>query len=68
MFKYVFFAAFLALGAAKPLVYEYPVAAAYTAPVAAYTAPVYSAYSSAYTAPYYSAYTYASPYSAYYFR
>ncbi|XP_028167244.1 neuropeptide-like 4 [Ostrinia furnacalis] len=67
MFKYVLFAALLAFAAAKPLVVEYPVAAAYTAPVAAaytaaYTAPVaYSAYS-----PYaYSAYTYASPYSYY---
>ncbi|CAH2039665.1 unnamed protein product, partial [Iphiclides podalirius] len=66
MFKYMLFAALLAFAAAKPLVYEYPVAA-YTAPVAAaYTAPVaYSAYS-AYTAPVaYSAYTYASPYTYY---
>lgn len=60
------FAALLAFAVAKPLVYEYPVAAAYTAPVAAaYTAPVaYSAYSYPYA---YSAYTYGSPYS-YYFR
>ncbi|KAI5645429.1 hypothetical protein NE865_02516 [Phthorimaea operculella] len=65
MFKYVvLLAAFLAFAAAKPLVYEYPVAAAYTAPVAAaYTAPVaytYSGYS-----PYYAAYSYASPYAYY---
>lgn len=63
------FAALLAFASAKPLVYEYPVAAAYTAPVAAYTAPVaYSAYG-AYAAPVasYSAYSYASPY-AYYLR
>ncbi|CAG5025749.1 unnamed protein product [Parnassius apollo] len=69
MFKFVLFAALVAFAAAKPLVFEYPVAAAYTAPVAAaYTAPVaYSAYST-YTAPVaYSAYTYASPY-AYYVR
>ncbi|CAH2244345.1 jg25297 [Pararge aegeria aegeria] len=79
MFKLFVFACFLALATAKPLVslaytspvaYTAPVAAAYTAPVAysAYTAPV-AAYS-AYTAPLaaYSAYSYASPYSAYYFR
>ncbi|XP_047993440.1 cuticle protein 12.5-like [Leguminivora glycinivorella] len=68
MFKYVLFAALLAFASAKPLVYEYPIA--YTAPAvaAAYTAPVYSAYSSAYTAPYYSPYAYAAPYSAYYYR
>ncbi|RVE44672.1 hypothetical protein evm_010691 [Chilo suppressalis] len=68
MFKYVILAALLAFAAAKPLVVEYPVAAAYTAPVAAaYTAPVaYSAYSYAPVA-YSSSYTYASPY-AYYVR
>ncbi|CAH2039654.1 unnamed protein product, partial [Iphiclides podalirius] len=62
---------FLALAAAKPGVL--PVA--YTAPLAAYTAPVAAAYTapvaySAYTAPVaaYSAYTYASPYAAYYYR
>ncbi|KAL0871998.1 hypothetical protein ABMA27_004438 [Loxostege sticticalis] len=66
MFKYVLFAALLAFAAAKPLVVEYPVAAAYTAPVAAaYTAPVaYSAYP-AYSPYAYSAYTYASPYTYY---
>ncbi|KAL0822591.1 hypothetical protein ABMA28_004629 [Loxostege sticticalis] len=66
MFKYVIFAALLAFAAAKPLVVEYPVAAAYTAPVAAaYTAPVaYSAYP-AYSPYAYSAYTYASPYTYY---
>lgn len=65
----VLFAALLAFASAKPkpLVLEYPVAAAYTAPVAAaYTAPVaYSAYSAYdYTLPY-SAYSYAAPYTYY---
>ncbi|CAH2244346.1 jg25298 [Pararge aegeria aegeria] len=71
MFKLFFFACFLAFAAAKPAVF--PVA--YTAPLAAYTAPVAAAYTaplaySAYSAPVaaYSPYTYASPYSAYYFR
>ncbi|KAG6442282.1 hypothetical protein O3G_MSEX002222 [Manduca sexta] len=66
MFKLLIFAALLAFAVAKPLVVSYSAPyAAYTAPVAAaYTAPVaYSAYS-AYS-PYYSAYTYAAPYSYY---
>ena len=65
----VLFAALLAFASAKPkpLVLEYPVAAAYTAPVAAaYTAPVaYSAYSAYDYALPYSAYSYAAPYTYY---
>ncbi|KPJ16805.1 hypothetical protein RR48_13661 [Papilio machaon] len=67
MFKLLLFVALLAFATAKPLVYSYtaPVAA-YTAPVAAaYTAPLaYSAYS-AYSPVAYSAYTYGSPYAYY---
>ncbi|OWR51082.1 neuropeptide precursor 4C [Danaus plexippus plexippus] len=65
MFKLLIFVALLAFATAKPLVYTAPIAAAYTAPLAAYSAPVaYSAYS-AYSPVAYSAYTYASPYSYY---
>ncbi|KPI97414.1 hypothetical protein RR46_09321 [Papilio xuthus] len=67
MFKLLLFVALLAFASAKPLVYSYTAPfAAYTAPVAAaYTAPVaYSAYS-AYSPVAYSAYTYASPYAYY---
>ncbi|CAH2039661.1 unnamed protein product, partial [Iphiclides podalirius] len=57
MFKLFIFACFLTLAAAKPGVL--PVA--YTAPVAAYTAPV----AAAYTAPVAAAYTAPLAYSAY---
>ncbi|KAJ8713449.1 hypothetical protein PYW07_013819 [Mythimna separata] len=70
MFKFMIFVALLAFASAKPLVLSY---GAYTAPLAAYTAPVAAAYTapvaysaySAYSPVAYSAYTYASPYSYY---
>ncbi|KAJ0178327.1 hypothetical protein K1T71_006150 [Dendrolimus kikuchii] len=71
MFKLFIFACFLALAMAKPepgvvlSSYTAPVATAYTAPLAAYTAPLaYSTYTSPLAA--YSAYSYA-PYAATYY-